>query len=330
MDASDTIKLSKKWMLRQCIGESMQLEFLGTGAGSPGRFRNVTSVALKLLDESNEVWLFDCGEATQHQILKTNIRPRKIDKIFISHLHGDHIFGLPGFLSSRSNQGGDSELTIYGPTGIKDFVMTALRISETKLAYRIRFIEITKGGKLFEDANYVVEVAELDHRIKSYGFRVREKDHPGELLVDKLKEMAIPAGPIYGEIKQGKQVTLPDGKVIDGKDFIGKPQPGRVVTILGDTRQTANIEKLAYHADVLVHESTFGKQEGSLARKYYHSTNMQAARIAQKCRVKKLLLTHISARYTGKLAKQLEKDACTIFANTKVVQDFDEIDVPLP
>lgn len=307
----------------------MQLEFLGTGAGSPGKFRNVTSVALKLLDETNEIWLFDCGEATQHQILKTNIKPRKIDKIFISHLHGDHIFGLPGFLSSRSNQGGNSELTIYGPTGIKDFVMTSLRVSETKLSYRINFIDI-KDGIIFENKNYIVKARELDHRIKSYGFRVSEKDHPGELLVEKLKELAIPSGPIYGEIKQGKQVTLADGTIIEGKDFIGQPQPGRVVTILGDTRQTNNIEILAKDADALVHESTFGKQEGNLARNYYHSTNVQAARIARKSHAKQLLLTHISARYTGKLEHQLEKEAREIFPQTKVVRDFDIVDIPLP
>lgn len=308
----------------------MQLEFLGTGAGSPGKFRNVTSVALKLLDESNEVWLFDCGEATQHQILKTNIKPRKIDKIFITHLHGDHIFGLPGFLSSRSNQGGSEELTIFGPTGIKDFVMTSLRISESKLSYRIKFVEIAQEGVLFEDQNYIVNVAELDHRIKSYGFRVKEKDHPGELLVDKLKELAIPSGPIYGQIKQGKEVTLDNGRVINGQDFIGKPQPGRVVTVLGDTRQTPNIELLAKDADALVHESTFGKQEGSLARNYYHSTNIQAAKIAKQANARQLLLTHISARYTGKLGKQLESDAKEIFSNSKVVRDFDIIDIPLP
>lgn len=131
---------------------------------------------------------------------------------------------MPGFLSSRSNQGGSEELTIFGPTGIKDFVMTSLRISESKLSYRIKFVEIAQEGVLFEDQNYIVNVAELDHRIKSYGFRVKEKDHPGELLVDKLKELAIPSGPIYGQIKQGKEVTLDDGRVINGQDFIGKPQ----------------------------------------------------------------------------------------------------------
>ena len=112
----------------------MQIEFLGTGAGSPSKQRNVSSIALKLLEERNAVWLFDCGEATQHQILRTTIRPRKIEKIFISHLHGDHIFGLPGLLSSRSFQGGNEPLTIYGPVGIKEFVKTALKVSESRLS----------------------------------------------------------------------------------------------------------------------------------------------------------------------------------------------------
>ena len=307
----------------------MQLEFLGTGAGSPGKFRNVTSVALKLLDESNEIWLFDCGEATQHQILKTNIRPRKIDKIFITHLHGDHIFGLPGFLSSRSNQGGNSDITIYGPKGIKDFVMTSLRVSETKLSYHINFVDVKDNGILFENNQYIVSAYELDHRIKSYGYRIQEKDHDGELLVEKLQALGIPSGPVYGKLKKGELVTLDDGRQINGQDFIGPAQPGRIVTILGDTRQTENIKILAKNADALVHESTFGKQEGKLARNYYHSTNLQAAKIAKESQVKKLLLTHISARYTGKLEKQLEKDARDIFPNTKVVRDFDEIDIPL-
>ncbi|KZU99303.1 Ribonuclease Z [Lactiplantibacillus plantarum] len=123
----------------------MQLEFLGTGAGSPGKFRNVTSTALRLLDERNEVWLFDVGEGTQHQILRTTLKPRKIAKIFITHLHGDHIFGLPGLLSSRSFQGGDEPLTIYGPVGVRDFVQTALRVSGTHLSYPLKFHEITKA-----------------------------------------------------------------------------------------------------------------------------------------------------------------------------------------
>ncbi|UQS85500.1 ribonuclease Z [Apilactobacillus apisilvae] len=306
----------------------MQLEFLGTGSGVPGKFRNVSSTALKLLDECNSVWLFDCGEGTQQQILRSNLKPRKINKIFITHLHGDHIFGLPGLLSSRSFQGGNTPVTIYGPKGIKDFVEISLGVSKTKLSYKIKYEEFSEAGVLFDNKLFKVVAETLDHQIKSFGYRVIEKDHQGELLVDKLKEAKIPSGPIYGKLKNGETVTLDDGRTVNGKDFIGQSQKGRVITIIGDTRSNPNSYKLSEDADVLVHESTFGKGESRLAHNYYHSTNMQAAKLAKKANVGKLLLTHISARYTGKMAKELQNQAKSIFNNTKVVKDFDVIDIP--
>ncbi|HJG16899.1 ribonuclease Z [Limosilactobacillus vaginalis] len=306
----------------------MQLEFLGTGAGSPSKQRNVTSVALKLLEELNEIWLFDAGEATQHQILHTTIRPRKVTKIFITHLHGDHIFGLPGFLSSRSFQGGNEPLTIYGPVGIKKFVMTALQVSESRLSYPLKFVEIDHSQELFNERGFKVTTMSLDHKIACYGYRIEEADHPGELQVDKLRQDNIPSGPIYGQLKAGKTVKLDDGRVIDGKNYIGKPQPGRIVAILGDTRQTPNAVVLAHKADVLVHESTFAKNEAKMAHNYYHSTSLQAAEVAKQAGVKKLLLTHISARYTGKAAYQLAYQVRDVVPDTRVVNDFDVIDVP--
>ena len=306
----------------------MQLEFLGTGAGSPSKQRTVTSVALKLLEELNEIWLFDAGEATQHQILHTTIRPRKVTKIFITHLHGDHIFGLPGFLSSRSFQGGNEPLTIYGPVGIKKFVMTALQVSESRLSYPLKFVEIDHSQELFNERGFKVTTMSLDHKIACYGYRIEEADHPGELQVDKLRQDNIPSGPIYGQLKAGKTVKLDDGRVIDGKNYIGKPQPGRIIAILGDTRQTPNAVVLAHKADVLVHESTFAKNEAKMAHNYYHSTSLQAAEVAKQAGVKKLLLTHISARYTGKAAYQLAYQVRDVVPDTRVVNDFDVIDVP--
>ncbi|MBA2914106.1 ribonuclease Z [Limosilactobacillus frumenti] len=306
----------------------MQLEFLGTGAGSPSKQRNVTSVALRLLEELNEVWLFDAGEATQHQILRTTIRPRKISKIFITHLHGDHIFGLPGLLSSRSFQGGNEPLTIYGPVGIKRFVLTALQVSESRLSYPLHFVEIDHDQVLFDQNGFKVTTMHLDHKIACYGYRIEEADHPGELLVDKLKADHVPSGPLYGQLKAGKTVTLPDGRTIDGHDYIGHPQPGRIVAIMGDTRKTKNAIILAQNADVLVHESTFAKNEAQMARSYYHSTSQQAAEVAKAAHVKRLLLTHISARYTGKAAYQLAYQVRDIMPNTRVVNDFDVIDIP--
>lgn len=306
----------------------MQIEFLGTGAGSPSKQRNVASLALKLLEERNSIWMFDCGEATQHQILRTNIRPRKVDKIFITHLHGDHIFGLPGFLSSRSFQGGSGPLTIYGPVGVKKFVNTALKVSESHLNYPLKFVELTHGGEIFNDNKFTVYAEKLDHKIACFGYRVVEHDHPGELQVDLLKKAGIPSGPVYGQLKAGQKVKLADGRVVDGHDFIGEPQRGRIITIIGDTRQTQNAVKLADHADVLVHESTFAKDEAKMAHNYYHSTCAQAAEVAKRAHVKRLLLDHISARYVGKAAYQLAYQVRDIFPHTRVVNDFDEIDVP--
>ncbi|MBZ5984830.1 MAG: ribonuclease Z [Leuconostoc gelidum] len=309
----------------------MQLEFLGTGSGQPSKFRNVTSIALRLLDERNAVWLFDVGEATQHQILKTTIRPRKVEKIFISHLHGDHIFGLPGFLSSRSFQGANKNqpLTIYGPKGVKEFVQTALRVSETRLSYPVVYTEIVEGV-IFEDKTFRVIAAKMRHRIETWGYRVEEKDHPGELLVDKLRHEGVPSGPIFGQLKAGKKVILPDGRRLDGHDYIGEAQKGRVVTFILDTRPNDNIGILAHNADVLVHESTYGAgdEEAKLAKSHAHSTSVNAAMAAHNAQVDKLVLTHLSARYIGPMVKTLITDVRRIFPNTTVARDFDVIDIP--
>ncbi|HIY93659.1 ribonuclease Z [Companilactobacillus sp. HBUAS56275] len=306
----------------------MELEFLGTGAGVPSKGRNVSSTALKMLDERNEVWLFDVGEATQHQILKTAIKPRKITKIFISHLHGDHIFGLPGLLSSRSNQGGNSPLEIYGPVGIKLFVETSLKVTGSRLSYPIKYIELKNGGEIFNDKTFTVYAGELKHRITCFGYRVVEKPRTGELLVDELQKYNIPNGPIFGQLKAGQTVTLEDGTVINGKDFIGPDKPSKIVTVISDTRYTPEIDKLSQDADVLVHESTFSNDEKKLAYNYYHSTATQAAEVAKRCNVKGLILTHISARYTGRGALILQREAQRVFKHTKVASDFDLFEVP--
>ncbi|HFX3874101.1 TPA: ribonuclease Z [Enterococcus faecium] len=306
----------------------MELQFLGTGAGVPAKHRNVTSIALKLLDERNEVWLFDCGEGTQMQILRTTIRPRKIGKIFITHLHGDHIFGLPGLISSRSFQGGDTPLEIYGPKGIEEYIKVSLGISQTRLSYPLKFIELNETAPIFTDQQFSVYTKKLNHGIDSFGYRVVEHDHKGELQVDRLKELGIPAGPLYGKLKQGETIQLEDGRTINGKDFVGSDKKGRIVTILGDTRKTHNSVVLAENSDILVHESTFNKDEARMAHNYFHSTTHQAAEVAKEAQAKRLLLTHISARYLGKAALELEKEAQEVFENTTIMKDFDSIEIP--
>ena len=301
----------------------MELQFLGTGAGVPAKMRNVSSIALKLLDERNEIWLFDCGEATQQQILNTTIRPGKIKKIFITHLHGDHIFGLPGLLTSRSFQGGEDELTVYGPKGIKRFIDASIAVSYSKLGYPLKVVEFEEDGVLFEDKQFKVEAMKLEHGIPSYGFRMTEADQIGELKAEELRAIGVPFGPVFGQLKRGEVVTLEDGRVIDGKDYVSEDIKGRVVVICGDTRFTPKSITLAQNANVLVHEATYEADKEKTARQHFHSTSKQAATIALEANVQQLYLTHISARYLGHQVSQLEQEARKVFPQTKVVKDFD-------
>lgn len=300
----------------------MELIFLGTGAGVPSKERNVSSIALSMLQELNSTWLFDCGEATQHQILRTHIKPRKINKIFITHLHGDHIFGLPGFLSSRSFQGGTETLTLYGPKGIKKYVETSLEVSGTHLTYPLDVFEIENDGVLFESNDMIVECKKLEHGIPSYGFKIIEKDKIGELLVDKLKDLGVRPGPIYKEIKENEETVLPNGTIINRKDVIGPPKKGRMICILGDTRNTIENQSFVENADVLVHEATFSADKQELAHQYFHSTTTEAASLAEKSNVQLLILTHISSRYLNSDILQLENEAKAIFSNTIISKDF--------
>jgi ribonuclease Z len=312
--------------------EKMRLEiyFLGTGAGMPSKERNVSAIVLNLLAECNSYWMFDCGEGTQQQILRSPVRTSKLEKLLITHLHGDHLYGIPGLLTSRSYQGGDTPLTVYGPVGTELFIRTTLKVSHAHLTYALTIVEfsVEEQQLLFEDEQFIVFIAPLVHRVNSYGYRIVEKPLKGSLHADKLKALGISSGPLLGKIKQGMDVTLEDGTVLSANDFIGPPIPGRIVTILGDTQPCPYSLELARDADVLVHEATFAEQKKHLAVAYDHSTAMDAARTARDAGVQALILTHISSRYQKEEAGLLVEEAKQIHGEVYLARDHWSFEVP--
>ncbi|NQX48931.1 ribonuclease Z [Paenibacillus tritici] len=300
----------------------MEIYFLGTNAGVPTLQRNVTSIALRLLEERRTFWMFDCGEGTQHQVLRSPLRLGKLEKLFITHLHGDHLFGLPGLISSRGYQGGTSPLTVYGPPGLKAYLETTLAVSQSRIPYKLEIVEHS-GGLVFEDETFKVEAGLLEHRIDSYGYRITEKDSPGNLNAELLKSYGLKPGPLYGRLKKGEDITTEDGTIIRAAEVIHAPKRGRIVVILGDTRPCPGSLPLAQDADLIIHEATFAHELADMAHQYHHSTARQAAELARDAGGRELLLTHFSSRYSSQeeLAPLL-KEAQEIFPDTLLAEEF--------
>lgn len=300
----------------------MNLTFLGTSAGSPTLQRNVSSILLDLRQERGKFWLFDCGEATQMQMQKSKFSLAKLEIIFLTHLHGDHLFGLPGVLTSRSLMQNQSPLTLIAPKGIKILIETVIEISYSWLTYPLNIIELEENCIVFEDNQFQVEAKLLQHRVPCFGYRIIEKDLPAQLNIDKLKQDNIQAGPFYNDLKNGKTITLDDGRIINGTDYLGQIKKGRKLAILGDTIPCQTSIDLANDVDLLVHEAT---QEHALVDKAIergHSTTVHAATIAKQANAKRLIMTHISPRYNLNNNKKLVNEAKSVFANTEIATDF--------
>ncbi len=302
----------------------MQLTFLGTGAGAPSATRNVTSIGLQF-DQRSAFWLFDCGESTQNQMLRSALRFSQLERIFITHMHGDHIFGLPGLLATRSlHQAAVTPVTVYGPPGLSDYWQAILKYTGMRLSYPVNF-ETIAPGLVYEDEYLVVTCAALEHRILDYGYAVQEKPQPGHFDPEAAAQLGIPAGPLYGRLKKGEVVSLPDGRQINGAELIGPERPGRKLVYCSDTVYSPAAVALAQQATVLIHEATYSQTDLELAVRGGHSTAVQAALVAQAAGVETLILTHFSARYDAKEGLQVEdllKEAQAIFPNSLAASDF--------
>ena len=308
----------------------MEITFLGTSSGVPTRSRNVSGIALRLPQRA-EVWLFDCGEGTQHQFLRSEVKTSQLTRIFITHLHGDHIFGLMGLLASSGLAGTGQGIELYGPEGLKDYLSACCKFSSTHLGRRLTVHTIREDGLIYEDQDFQVSCGLLKHRIPAYGYRVAEKQRPGRFNVEQAQVLGIPSGPLYGQLKQGKTVTLADGRTIRGQDLCEPPEPGRTFVYCTDTVFCEGAIALAQGADLLVHEATFAHQDAQMAFDRLHSTSTMAAQVALLAQVKQLIMTHFSPRYAPGNVLQLDNllaEAQAIFPNTRLARDFLTVEIP--
>jgi len=309
-------------------GEGLQITFLGTSSGVPTRARNVSGVALRLPQRA-EVWLFDCGEGTQHQFLKSDLRMGQLTRIFITHMHGDHIYGLMGLLASCGLAGNPSRIDIYGPPDLEEYLKASRRYSQTHFSYPIK-VHTVQPGVVFEDDGFVVSCQLLKHRVPAFGYRIAEKDRAGHFDVEKATALGIPPGPLYGKLKRGETIAFPDGRTVNGKDLCGPTQIGRKLVYCTDTVFCDAAVELADRADVLIHEATFAHREAEMAYQRLHSTSTMAAQVALAAQVKQLILTHFSPRYAPGNAtevKDLLLEARAIFPNTEAASDFWTVDI---
>ena len=274
----------------------MRLTFLGTASGSPTKERNVTSVALRF--DNGDVWLFDCGEGTQHQILHTDLRPGRIRRIFISHLHGDHCYGLPGILAAIAVHDCQySEIEVVGPLGLGEWVQTTLRVSDMHVPYKLRISELQGAQDLGIDQGMRVQAVPLVHRVPSFAYVMTENQRRGRFDAQAALTAGVAWGPAMGELARGESVLLSDGREIRGNDFLGPPRPGRSLVVCGDSSDSSALVDVISAPDVLVHECTFDASRQVQAREWGHSTSYMVGDLAAQLQVKQLLVSHFSARY---------------------------------
>ena len=292
--------------------------FLGTGSSVPTLRRNHPAILLKY---KAETMLFDCGEGTQKQFRKAGISPMSVKRIFITHWHGDHILGLPGLLQTLVLNGYDKEMGIYGPKGSKDYMQKILGMFVHVGEIKVSVHEVT-NGKVFATEDFEILAEEMKHNARCLAYSFVEKDR---IRIDKnkLKKFKIPNSPVLQKLKQGKDIII-NGKKIKAKEitYINK---GKKISIVLDTQINDNIEKIAKNSDLLICESTYLDEEET-AKQYKHMTARQAAQVAKKSKVQKLVLMHLSQKYEKK-ENEFLKEARKIFKNTEIAEDLMKVSV---
>ncbi|MFA7123190.1 MAG: ribonuclease Z [Candidatus Delongbacteria bacterium] len=300
----------------------MKIIVLGSSGGAPTKRRNCTSFVLT--KESYGI-MFDCAEGTQRQLLLAGYKLSRIRHIFISHLHFDHIAGLVPMLSTKSMFNIPGDVTISGPPGIKEFIEYNLGLTSSRLDFNVEITEVNDGDEL-EFEEFKATVHKLNHRIDSFGFRLKFSDAPGNIIKDKLAAYGLAEGPVCGRLKAGEEITAPDGRAVTLADVATEPKRGRVISFAGDTYLCKGLYACVQDADAAIVESTFLEQNKDRAEERTHLTARMAGNVCERSGVKKLILYHFSASHpdTGEFAKE-----CTEKFSGAVVaaEDLKEIEI---
>jgi ribonuclease Z len=300
----------------------LDVVFLGTAGSMPTARRNPSAT---LVRRGGERLLFDCGEGTQRQLLRSDVGLVDVEEVFFTHYHADHFLGLPGMLKTFALRGREVPLTLYGPRGLEELLATLRRVVG-RLTYEVGIVELAPDATIARDG-YELRTFPARHGRDAIGYAVAEHARPGRFDVETADALGVPPGRERGTLQSGEAVTLADGRTVTPDQVLGEARPGRTIVLTGDTAPSDHVVAAAYGADLLVHEATFCEDEADRALETEHSTAREAARVALDAGVKLLALTHVSSRYGG---GDVEREAREVFPDTVVPRDYDLIDVPFP
>lgn len=297
--------------------------FLGTAGSLPTPERNTSSI---LVNREGEMMLFDCGEGTQRQMMRARTGMMRLSHIFLTHLHADHILGIPGLLETMAFQGRDQPLTIAGPVNTIRLVEAFSSICYFARDFEVRAMELDPGDAIRMDG-YKVEAIKTLHSVPSLGYCLKEDERLGRFNREAALALGVPTGPLFGRLQHGQAVEI-DGKIIRPGQVMGEPRPGRKIVYTGDTRPCKSIELASNNADLLIHDGALAEDMADWARETKHSTAGEAAQLASRANVKKLVLTHISSRYSENTSPLLA-EAKRFFENTCIANDLMEMEIRL-
>jgi ribonuclease Z len=310
----------------------LSVTFLGTSAARPTVERNVSSIALM---REGETLLFECGEGTQRQMMRYGVS-FALSEIFFTHFHADHFLGVIGLIRTLGLQGRPEPLFLYGPKGAKKVLTTAMQLGVERVPFPVEITEVKAGDTVGGDGGsrkregYDIGAFPTEHGGgPSIGYVLKESVRRGRFDVEKARALGIPEGPLWGKLTKGEEIQLDNGQIVRPSDLVGPARPGRLLAFTGDTRPCAATVDAASGADLLIHEATFGEEERERARDTGHSTAKEAAQVALASKAKRLVLSHVSARYSMS-ADDLVREAREVFQNTSVAKDGLEVDVPFP